>query len=166
MNDIEMDWITRIETPCETVVYLSAERRQLLLASRRIEAGGEPLAAVDLTNPMSGELTELKEMTRWYLAEHVDAGDPTFAAVFDFGHPVAGAILTHKHPMVGLGLVGAPEILLSKEDYEAGRAVAIEPGGGVELLPISADLGPLVEGHEISHLALVLAVEREAGADA
>ena len=157
MNEVKMEWITRIGTPCETVIYLSPERRQLLLASCRLDAGGEPFAAVDLKQPLSGELPELIEMTKYYLAEHVDADDPSFVPVFDFGHGAAAAILSGKHPMVGVGLVGAPETLLSSDDYEAGRATAIAAGGGVELLPISADLGALVEGHEVTHLVLVLA---------
>jgi len=152
-----MEWITRVETPCDTVIYLSSARRQLFLASRRLEHGGEPIAGVDLTNVLSGELPDLRVLTKWFVAEHVDPSDPSFVAVFDFGHPAAAAILCDKHPMTGIGLVGAPEPLLTAEDYRAGRAAAIPAGGGVELLPISTDLGALVEGFASSHLALVLA---------
>ena len=108
MNDIKLEWITRIETPCDTVVYVSTERRQLFLATRRLDAGGEPIAAVDLTNLLSGELPELIEMTRYYLADHVDATDPSFVPVFDFGHQVAAVILRGKHAMVGVGLSARP----------------------------------------------------------
>ena len=78
MNDIKLDWITRIETPCDTVIYLSPTRRQLFLANRRLDAGGEPLAAVDLAKPLSGELPELIDLTKWYMTEHVKADDPSF----------------------------------------------------------------------------------------
>jgi hypothetical protein len=157
MNDVKLEWITRLEMPCETVIYLSPERRQLFLASRRLDSGGEPIAGIDLAQPMSAELPELVQLTKWFLRDRVDATDPTFVPVFDFGHEVAAAIVGGKHPMVGLGLVGAPEVLLTEEDYEAGRTTAIAAGGGVELLPLSADLGALVEGHPSSHVVLVLA---------
>ncbi|MBW2277661.1 MAG: hypothetical protein JRF63_09235 [Deltaproteobacteria bacterium] len=159
MNDIKLEWITRIETPSDTVIYLSPTRRQLFLANRRLDAGGEPLAAVDLAKPLSGELPELIDLTKWYMTEHVKADDPSFVPVFDFGHQAVATILGGKHSMVGVGVVGTPEVLLSNEDYQAGRATAIAAGGGAELLPISADLGALVEGHDISHLVLVLAVD-------
>ena len=163
MNEIKMEWITRIDTPCDTVIYVSPERRQLFLASRRLDAGGEPFAAVDLKQPLSGELPDLIAMTKWYMTDHLDVADPSFVPVFDFGHEVTAAIMTGKHDMVGVGIVGAPEELLSRADYDAGRVTAIAAGGGVELLPITADLGALVEGHEISHVVLVLAAAEAEG---
>jgi hypothetical protein len=157
VDEIELKWITRVETPCAIVLYLSGERGQLLLTDRPLDRGGAPLAAVDLTNPLSAELPELVEMTKWYLAEKIDAGHQSFAPAFDFGHPAVDAILVGKHPMVGVALVGSSEDLLPAADLEAGRATAIAAGGGVELLPISTDLGPLVDGRPRSHLVLVLA---------
>lgn len=166
MNDVKLEWITRVETPCETVIYVSPERRQLFLASGRLDSGGEPIAAVDLAQPLSAELPELEELTKWFLRDRVDPADSSFVPVFDFGHEAAAVILGGKHSMVGLGLVGTPEVLLTDEDYQAGRATAVAAGGGVELLPISADLGSLVEGHQTCHVVLVLAAAEPAPDDA
>jgi hypothetical protein len=119
MDQIVLEWITRVETPCQAVIYLSRERRQLFLADRRVDAGGAPVAAVDLAQPMSGELPELGDMTKWFMNENVDPTHESFTPVFDFGHESAAAILSERHPMVGVALVGSPEQLLTAADFDA-----------------------------------------------
>jgi hypothetical protein len=155
MSSVSLEWITRVETPCQVVIYVSREKRQLFLAGARLDDGGEPLAAVDLTNPVSGELKELVEMTKWFLSENVDTGDQSFVPVFDFGHEMSEAIFEGRHPMVGVALIGGQDCLLTAEDFAAGRTTAFD-AGGAELLPITVDLGPLIGDLERSHVVLVL----------
>jgi hypothetical protein len=157
MSEIQLQWITRVETPSSVTIYVSRDLGQLFLADRRLEAGGSPLAGVDLTNPLSAELPDLADLTRQFVAARVDPTDPSFVPVFDFGHEATAAIMAGKHAMAGLALVGSPEELLTQQDFEAGRASAVPAGGGVELVPITPDLGPLIAEHPRSHLALVLA---------